>query len=58
MALQQEGRLAARRVWGPVGGKPSTPIVVAGLFQGYLAYNTARKALAVAAPGEARVVGA
>lgn len=30
---------------------PHTAVVVSGLFQGYLAYNMARKALAVAAPG-------
>ncbi|GAB5037424.1 regulatory protein uhpc [Nannochloropsis oceanica] len=48
-----EGRHARRRIFGPLGGPPaaSTPLVVTGLFQGYLAYNMARKALAVAAPG-------
>ena len=45
--------LARKRIWGSLGGRgSSTPVVVAGLFQGYLAYNMARKALAVAAPGK------
>jgi hypothetical protein len=35
-----------------VDGGLATGVVVAGLFQGYMSYNMARKALAVAAPGE------